>query len=289
MRHHLAERRSCELVGISRTSYRYGPVEQPENGMLRTKLHEIAQEEPTAGYRPAWAYLRREGKVINHKRVQRLWREEGLTQPKKSRRIRQKGGSVPLQATHGNQVWTYDFIQDRSENGQPLRLLTIEDEYTREGLAVEVDRHLPATRVKQVLSKLFAQRGAPEYLRSDRGPEFMALELTQWLVTQDVKTHHIDPGSPWQNAYGESFNATLRRECLNRELFHSVIEARVKTERWRQRYNGRRPHSSLGYLTPVEFRDGVRIPLLEHGRPSSHQSSKRQNGNHSLYLRVVLK
>ena len=196
---------------------------------------------------------------------------------------------MPLRATHRDHVWTYDFIHDRSENGQPLRFLTIEDEYTREGLAIEVDRHLPATRVKQVLVRLFAERGVPEYLRSDRGPEFLATELMEWLIAQGVKTHHIDPGSPWQNAYGESFNATLRRECLSRELFHSVLEARVRTVWWRQKYNERRPHSSLGFLTPVEFRDGVRIPLLERGRPSTHQSPKRQSGDQSLYFQVVRK
>jgi len=229
------------LVGISRSAYRYRAKEQPENEMIRGKLHEIAAEDQTAGYRPAWAYLRRDGIWVNHKRVHRLWREEGLTQPRKRKRIRRKGGSVPLQAMHANHVWTYDFVHDRTERDQALRMLTIEDEYTREGLAIEVDSHLPATRVKEVLIKLFAERGAPGYLRSDSGPEFLATELMEWLIEQGVKTHHIDPGSPWQNAYGESFNATLRRECLSRELFSSVLEARVRTEQWRQRYNERRP------------------------------------------------
>lgn len=225
--------------------------------------------------------------MVNHKRVERLWREAGLTQPRKRKRTRHKGRSVPLAATHPNHVWTYDFIHDRTEQGQLLRILTVEDEHTREGLAVVVDRHLPASRVKEVLLRLFAKRGVPEYLRSDNGPELVAKELVEWLAAQGIKTHHIDPGSPWQNAYGESFHATLRRECLSRELFHTLVEARVKTERWRIRYNERRPHSSLGYLTPVEFRDGVRIPLLEWGRPSTHQDSKRHNGDRSLYLQVV--
>ncbi len=275
------------MVGISRTGYRYRPVERPENELLRAKLHQIAGEAPTAGYRFAWAYLRREGYLVNHKRIGRLWREEGLTQPRRRKRVRHWGGSVPLRAEYVNHVWTYDFVHDRTERGELLRLLTVEDEYSREGLAVEVDRRLPASGVKQVLSRLFAQRGAPEYLRSDQGPEFLAQELREWLGEQGVETHHIDRGSPWQNAYGESFNTTLRRECLNRELFHSVMEAKVKTERWRIRYNERRPHSSLGYLTPVEFRAGVRIPLLERGRPSTHQDSKRHNGDRTLYLQLV--
>ncbi len=288
----VSERRSCQLIGISRSSYRYCSVERTDAG-LRARLRAIAQEEPAAGYRTAWAYLRREGMVVNHKRVHRVWREEGLTQPVKRKRKRYKGRSVPLQARYTNHVWTYDFIHDRSEDGQPLRMLTVEDEYTREGLTVGVGRSMPAERVKEILAVLFAERGAPEYLRSDNGPELVAGELTDWLVGVGVKTHHIDPGSPWQNAYGESFNAILRRECLNRELFHGVLEARVKTELWRRRYNERRPHSSLGYLTPAEFRDGVRIPLLDRGRPSTHQRSReiareRQTPKKAdLYLQVV--
>lgn len=268
-------------------SHRYEPAAQPENDRFRRKLHAFAEAEPTEGYRPTWAHLRRDGDVVNHKRVQRLWKEEGLTQPRKRKRVRSGNGFVPLQATHANHVWTYDFMHDRTEGGQLLRILTVEDEYTREGLAVEVDRTLPASGVKRVLSELFAERGAPAYLRSDNGPELVAQELVDWLADQGVATHHIDPGSPWQNAYGESFNATLRRECLNRELFHTVTDAKIKTERWRRRYNRRRPHSSLGYLTPAEFRDGVRIPLLERGRPSTHQAGKRRNGKHSLYFHVV--
>lgn len=272
---------------ISRSSYHYRPVERSENDRLRALLREFAEREPTDGYRPAWSSLRRRGYEVNHKRVQRLWREEGLTQPRKRKRVRHRGGAVPLQATHTNHVWTYDFIHDRTEQGQLLRLLTVEDEHTREGLRVEVDRHLPAARIKQVLLGLFAERGAPEYLRSDNGPELVAKELVEWLSKQGIKTHHIDPGSPWQNAYGESFHATLRRECLSRELFHTVLEAQVRIERWRRRYNERRGHSSLGYLTPVEFRDRVRIPLLERGRPSTHQGRKERKNKQSLYLRVV--
>jgi len=288
----VSERRSCQLIGIWRSSYRYQPVVR-DDGELATKLHKIAAEEATAGYRTAWAYLRQDGLLVNHKRVQRVWKEEGLMQPVKKGRKRATGGSVPLQATHVNHVWTYDFIHDRTEDGQPLRFLTVEDEYTREGLIVAAGRSMPADRVIEVLKALFSTHGAPEYLRSDNGPELIASKLVEWLGERGVQTHHIDPGSPWQNAYGESFNAILRRECLNRELFYGVLEARVKTEAWRQHYNHRRPHSSLGYRTPVQFRDGVRVPLLERGRPSTHHrrreiaKERRANKQADLYLQVV--
>jgi transposase InsO family protein len=294
MKHYnVSERRSCELIGISRSSYRYEPTTKETDAALAAKLREIAEENRVAGYRTAWAYLRREGMKVNHKRVYRIWKEEGLSTPRKKRRVRKKGSSVPLAATHPNHVWTYDFVHDRTVNGQPLRILTVEDEYTREGLKVAVGRNMPASRVKEVLEGLFAERGVPGYIRSDNGPEFIATALMEWLFEQDVKPHHIEPGSPWQNAYGESFNATLRRECLNQELFHSLLDATVKTERWRRWYNETRPHSALGYLTPVEFRDGVRIELLEHGRPSSHHSikmnerMKHEKTGQTLYLSVV--
>jgi len=211
----------------------------------------------------------------------------------KKGRKRHQGGSVPLEATHVNHVCTYDFIHDRTEDGQPLRMLTVEDEYTREALTVAVGQSMPAKRVKEILAKILGERSAPEYLRSDTGPELVAVELTRWLVEQGVKTHHIDPGSPWQNAYGESFNAILRRECLNWELFYGVLKTQVKTETWRRRCNERRPHSSLGCLTPVQFRDGVRIPLLAQGRPSMHQRSREIENEYQakrkadFYLQVV--
>lgn len=277
---------------MCRSSYRYHPITRDDEWLV-TKLREIAEEHPTAGYRTAWAYLRHAGDVVNHKRVQRVWKEAQLTQPVKHRRKRSKGGSVPLSATHKDHVWTYDFVHDRTEDNQALRMLTIEDEYTREGLAVIIRRHMPARRVQETLAELFKLRGTPEYLRSDNGPELVATKLTEWLIEQGVNTHHIDPGSPWQNAYGESFNAILRRECLNRDLFHSVLEARVKTQLWLREYNEERPHSSLGYLTPVQFRDGIQIPLLAQGHPSCHQRSReiaeerQANKRADLYLQVV--
>lgn len=281
-KHGVSERRSCELVGMRRSSYRYELTSRKDDGELAARLRAIAEEHPAAGYRMAWAHLRREGMRVNHKRVYRVWREEGLSLPRPRRRRKRKEGAVPLEALHVNHVWTYDFVHDRTLHGQPLRLLTLEDEWTREGLAVEVDRSLPANRVIEVLEWVIAERGAPEYLRSDNGPEFIAQELLNWLKGREVETHHIDPGSPWQNAYGESFNATLRRECLSQEVFHSLREARLVTELWRRWYNEERPHSSLGYLTPVEFRKGLRIALLERGRPSSSRSKGRRRPEQGL-------
>ena len=286
----VSKRRSCILAGLSRSTYRYQPVAKDDT-KLTDKLHQIANNYKAAGYRTAWAYLRREGMLVNHKRVYRLWREEGLSLPRKRKRTRKPNGSVPLQATHLNHVWTYDFVHDRTERGQPLRMLTVEDEYTRQGLAVEVDRSLPASKVIQVLKQVFNEHGAPEYIRSDNGPEFIANCLIDWLKEQNVNTYHIKPSSPWQNAYGESFNATLRRECLNQQLFHTLISVQTKTKTWQRWYNEERPHSSLGYLTPVEYNKGIRIPLLEHGCPSTYQSRKRKNKinnkEQTLYLPVV--
>jgi transposase InsO family protein len=255
----VSERRSWQLAGMSRSGYRYRRIVREGDEQLKADLRVIAGENPAAGCRTAWALLRREGLGVNHKRVQRLWREAGLTQPRKRKRRRRTGESVPVKATHANHVWTYDFIHDRPVGGGALRMLT-----------VEVGRSMPAGQVKAVLRRLFAERQPPGYIRSDNGPEFIAHELTGWLTERGVQTHHIAPGSPWQNAYGESFNAALRRECLNQELFHGVLDARAKTGLWRRRYNRERPHSALGHRTPEEFRDGLRIPLLEQGQPSTY-------------------
>lgn len=197
--------------------------------------------------------LRRAGEVVNHKRVRRVWCACGLQVPRRKRRRRGNPGSVPLKAERPNHVWTYDFMQDATQDGRKLRFLNVEDEFTRQGLAIAVGRHMPAKEVISVLERLFLERGAPEYLRSDNGPEFIAKEVQQWLDKQGVKTHYIDPGSPWQNAFCESFNGKFRDECLNMEVFRTVIEARVIAEQWRCHYNSQRPHSSLGYLTPNEY------------------------------------
>lgn len=224
----VSQPRGCALLKIGWSSYGY--VAHPRNdGPLKEQLREIARKHPRYGYRRAWALLVRAGEVVNPKRVYRLWKQEGLRRPQRRRKPRHKrGGAVPLRAAYPNHVWTYDFMEDAAA-GRKLRLLTIIDEFTRESLEIEVARSLPAPAVINVLSRLFAHRGAPVYVRRDNGPEFVAVAIKEWLAQCGVKTHYIDPGSPWQNAYGESFNDKFRDECLNQEVFHRVAEARIIT------------------------------------------------------------
>jgi transposase InsO family protein len=184
-----------------------------------------------------------------------VWRKEGLSLKNRRRRKRaHPGQSLPCQATRPNHVWTYDFIHDACSSGRKLKLLTLVDEFTRECLAMEVDTSIRAGRVIEVLQPLFDRRGRPEFLRSDNGPEFVAHKLKAWLAEAGTQTYYIEPGSPWQNGYGESFHSRLRGEGLNAEVFANLAEAQVVIDLWRREYNEERPHSSLGYLTPVEFR-----------------------------------
>jgi putative transposase len=244
------------LLGVSRSGLRYRPKEGRDEA-LRQRLLGLARRHPRYGYRRAWAVLRREGWDANIKRVRRVWKELGLDVPRACRRRRRRGGGhdpMPLRAERPGHVWTYDFLTDHCENGQALRLLTLVDEFTRECLAIEVGRSIAAPRVIAVLERVFAEHGPPEWLRSDNGPEFIASALKAWLAEKGSRPRYIDPGCPWQNAYGESFNGRLRDECLNLELFANRREAAVIIEAWRLEYNTRRPHSSLGYMTPREFR-----------------------------------
>jgi len=207
------------------------------------------------GYRRITAMLRREGWRVNHKRIERLWRREGLKVPKKQRKRGRlwltDGSCLRLRPEHRNHVWSYDFLADRTANGRPLKLLTIIDEYTRECLSIEVARNIKSIDVLQRLSELFLERGAPEYLRSDNGPEMTSNLIRKWLEDLEVQTLFIEPGSPWENGYVESFNGRLRDEFLNQEIFYTLQEAKVLIERWRREYNCIRPHSSLGYRPPA--------------------------------------
>ncbi len=199
--------------------------------------------------------LRQEGWHVNHKRVERLWRQEGLKvpqkQPKRRRLWFNDGSCLRLRPEHGNHVWSYDFVSERTSDGRPLRMLNIIDEYTRECLAIRVRRTIKANDVIDTLSDLFITRGTPRFIRSDNGPEFVAELLRTWLFNLGVTTAFIEPGSPWENGYIESFNGKFRDELLNREIFDTVLEAKVVTEEWRKQYNSVRPHSSLGYRPPA--------------------------------------
>ena len=199
--------------------------------------------------------LRSEGWTVNAKRVERIWRREGLKvpqkQPKKGRLWLNDGSCVRLRPEHPNHVWSYDFVEGRTHNGRKFRMLNIIDEFTRECLAIRIDRKLNSTDVIDVLSDLFILRGVPGHVRSDNGPEFIAKAVREWIAAVGAKTAFIEPGSPWENGYCESFNSKLRDELLNGEIFYSLAEAKIIIEAWRRYYNTERPHSSLGYKPPA--------------------------------------
>jgi putative transposase len=244
------------LVALARSSLHY-QARPDKNAALRQQLHHFAQRRRRWGYRKAWNALRRQGHLVNLKRVHRLWKQERLQvpkRPKRRRKLKDKQASVPLVAEGVNHVWSYDFIFDATRNGITLKMLTVGDDFTRECLAIEVATSLPAARVIGVLARLFAVHGAPTYLRSDNGPEFIAWALRDWLAQQKAQTFSIDPGCPWQNGFRESFHARFRDEFLDATLFASVAESRVLCEGYRREYNEERPHQSLGYLTPHEFK-----------------------------------
>jgi putative transposase len=252
------EYRACEMAEITRSSFRY--VTRPrDDSELTERIKAIAHKHKRYGYRRAWALLRRSGLKVNRKRVWRIWKSEGMSLPRRRPRKRRKGiGEVPCKAIRPNHVWTYDFIHDACEDGRKLKMLTVEDEFTRECHKIAPDRSIRAGKVVEILKALFFELGAPSYLRSDNGPEFIAKAIKDYLLESETKTIYIDPGKPWQNAFEESFHGRFRDECLNMEEFYSLAEARVITEMWRRQYNEERPHSSLDYMTPREFKDAWR-------------------------------
>jgi putative transposase len=217
-------------------------------------MGELARVYPRYGDRRIQVFLGRDGHAMSAGRAYRLWRAAGLQVPRKRPRRRLASGRPRPQAPTGaNQVWSYDFVFDRCANGQQLKCLTVTDEWTREGLAIEVDGRIRSGRVIEVLARLVSERGAPLYLRSDNVPEFVSRALLAWITAQGIETALIDPGKPWQNGAGESFNGKFRDECLSLEWFRSRAEAKAVIESWRRHYNEVRPHSSLGYLTPAAF------------------------------------
>ncbi len=226
-----------------------------DESALRHEIVTLASKYGRYGYRRITALLRREGWKVNHKRVARIWRQEGLKvpakQPKRRRLWLNDGSCIRLRPEYPGHVWSYDFVSDRTVDGLPLKMLTVIDEFTRESLAIPVERRMKSIDVLETLADLFIARGPPAHIRSDNGPEFTAHLVRNWLAALNVRTLFIEPGSPWENGYNESFNGKLRDELLNGEIFYTLAEAKVLVERWRHEYNTFRPHSSLGYRPPV--------------------------------------
>jgi putative transposase len=253
----VSERRACRALGQPRSTQRYAGAGRGRDEALLVRVRELAREHPRYGYRRVTALLRREGWPVNRKRVHRLWRREGLKVPQVQRKRRRLGssdnGCTRHRAERPDHVWSYDFVMDQTADGRRLKILPVVDEYTRECLAIEVERSLTAEGVVSTLEYLFEVRGVPGHIRSDNGPEFIAEAVRGWLARRGSETLYIEPGSPWENAYSETFNSRLRDELLNREVFETLTEAKVLLEDHRLEYNHRRPHSSLGYRTPAEF------------------------------------
>jgi transposase InsO family protein len=251
----VSERFACKVLGQHRSTQRKKPQSRPDEEALTTDIIRLASHYGRYGYRRIPAMLRSEGWTVNAKRVERIWRREGLKvpqkQPKRGRLWLNDGSCVRLRPEHPNHVWSYDFVEGRTHNGRKFRMLNIIDEFTRECLAIRIDRKLNSTDVIDVLSDLFILRGVPGHVRSDNGPEFIAKAVREWIAAVGAKTAFIEPGSPWENGYCESFNSKLRDELLNSEIFYSLAEAKVIIEAWRRYYNTERPHSSLGYKPPA--------------------------------------
>ena len=248
------------MIGQSRSSQRYAGRKAERDRRLAERMVGLSRENPRYGYRRVWALLRREGWPVNKKRVHRLWRQEGLKVPEKQHKRRRlfllggsENGCTRRRAEHKDHIWSYDFVMDLTEEGRRLKMLAVVDEYTRECLSIEVERSITAEDVVETLASLFRRRGEPIFIRSDNGPEFVAKAIKRWLEVSGVRTLYIEPGSPWENAYSETFISRFGDELLKREVFASLLEAKVLVEEYRSHYNQERPHSALGYQTPAEF------------------------------------
>lgn len=274
----MTERRACRLANQPRGTQRYRAIRREDEDALTQAIIQLASQYGRYGYRRITALLKRAGWRVGKDRVERIWRREGLKVPQKQKprgRLWLNDGScVRLRPTHRNHVWSYDFVSARTHDGRSVRLLNLIDEHTRESLLVRAERRWSTARVISALADVMVMKGVPEHLRSDNGPEFVAKDLRKWLAKTGAKTLYIEPGSPWENGYCESFNSKLRDEFLNGEIFYSIKELRVLAERWRVHYNTIRPHSSLGYRSPApeawltnsmghgEVETATRFPLL---------------------------
>ena len=251
--HKISERQACNIVQLCRASGRY-QVKRPNEDELSQRIKVLAEERRRFGYRRIGYLLLREGYKINHKRVYRLYKAQGLEVRKRKSRRKALGSRIPARVlSSANQRWSIDFVMDALADGRKIRLMTIVDDYTRESLKIPVERSITGVRVTQELSELIKSRGKPEEILSDNGTEFTCNAVLSWTQEQDVKWSYIQPGKPMQNGYVESFNGKLRDECLNENMFETLIEAKILVERWRKDYNEQRPHSSLRGLTPEAY------------------------------------
>ena len=287
-----SERRVCRVLGQPRATQRYASLRAEQDKALLEEMRSIAAERPCWGSPQVHEALRRQGHRVNHKRVERLWQEHGMQVPKKrhKRRRLSHGGSenscVRKRPEYPNHIWSYDFVTDSTERGRQLRMLCVLDEFTRESLAIEVQRSFTAKQVRDVLGYLFAVRGTPQHIRSDNGPEFVANRVRRWLNQANVQTLFVAKSSPWENGYIESFNSRFRQELLDRELFLGLEDARWCVDQWRLDYNHHRPHSSLGYVPPAQF--AARWPTSAPGpasaTPQQAPPLRRATGLNSQYL-----
>ena len=251
----VSERKACAVLGQHRSTQRKAPRGSDDEAALTADVVELAKRYGRYGYRRITALLRDAGWAVNHKRVERIWRREGLKvpqrQPKRGRLWLADGSCVRLRPERANHVWAYDFVEDRTRDCRKFRMLCVVDEFTREALAIRVARRLTSSDVIDVLADLFLTHGTPEHIRSDQGPEFIAEAVKAWITGVGARPAYIEKASPWENGYVESFNGKLRDELLNGEVFNTLREAQVLIEEWRRHYNRVRPHSSLGYRPPA--------------------------------------
>ncbi len=263
----LSSRRACALLTIARSTLTYQSRLAARDAPAVTAMHRLAAQYPRYGYRRIRIFVKREGHVMSTDRTHRLWRQAGLQVPRRRPRRRVAGSRPrPLPPTAVNHVWAYDVVFDTCASGQTLKCLTTVDEWTRECLAIDVAGGIRSGRVIEVLAQLVSVHGAPRYLRSDNGPEFVAAAILRWLTDAGIGTALIDPGKPWQNATDESFNGKFRDEYLSLQWFRNRVDAKVGIEQWRRHYNEVRPHSSLGYLTPTEYKASRRCDPIHGGR-----------------------
>jgi transposase InsO family protein len=284
---------ACRALGLGRSTYYHNTTADPERRHVEQRIVELSQKHPRYGYRRITVMARRDGSTINAKRVQRVRRAGALQVQKKQRKLRRTGLSTAerQRATHPNHVWSWDFVEDQTENGTRFRVLTLIDEYTREILAMRVDWSIRAVDVLASLGEAIGRYGAPAHIRSDNGPEFIAYAIQDWLEQKQIKAIYIQPGSPWENGHIESFHDKFRDELLNREIFGSLLEAKIVIGQWREEYNAERPHSSLGNKTPEEFAaSACALGRFRSGYalPTSPQGAKPRtiNINHAAELQL---